>query len=111
MGKNIEIMNEDRVFVLTRIFDAPIEMVFDAWTKPEQIVHWWGRHPLNLPFCEVDLRPGGTFQICMRTTSGHEYRAKGIYQEILPPFLISCVYAFRDEEGGYETLTTLSFEK
>ena len=50
---------EQRVLVITRIFDAPPRLVFKVWTEPEHLVHWWGPKGFTLPTCTMDFRPGG----------------------------------------------------
>ena len=56
----------DRELVITRIFDAPREIVFKAWTEPERLKHWWGPKEFTNPVCELDLRPGGAIRIHIR---------------------------------------------
>ena len=70
--------------VLTRVFAAPCEQVFEAWTRPEHVTCWWdpAGHPLAV--CEIDLRPGGAFRFVNRQSSGtHQF--VGVYREIAPP--------------------------
>jgi uncharacterized protein YndB with AHSA1/START domain len=76
----------DREIVLTRLFDAPRQVVFEAMTRPEHISRWWGRldERYSVPVCEVDLRPGGTWRFVGRGPQG-EYGFHGVYREIAPP--------------------------
>ena len=76
----------DREIVITRIFDAPRAVVFEAWTKAEHVAHWWDPSGVPLAVCEIDLRPNGAFRWVNRTPNGGEGHAfTGIYREIDPP--------------------------
>ncbi len=70
-------------FVITRVFDAPREIVWKAWTESERLAQWWGPHGFTNPVCEVDLRPGGAYRIVMRSPEGVGYPLKGVYLEIV----------------------------
>ena len=72
----------DRQVVITRTFNAPRSVVFDAWTKPEHVTQWWDPSGKPLERCEIDLRAGGEFQFVNR---GSEHVFGGIYREITPP--------------------------
>ena len=76
----------DRVIVLTRVFDAPRHLVFDAMTKPEHVRRWWGclDERYSVPVCEIDLRPGGAWRFVGRGPQG-EYTFYGEYREVAPP--------------------------
>jgi uncharacterized protein YndB with AHSA1/START domain len=71
---------------LTRLFDAPRHLVFEAMTKPEHIKRWWGclGDGYSVPVCEVDLRPGGRWRFVNKHPSG-EVAFRGVYREIAPP--------------------------
>lgn len=76
----------DREIVLTRLFDAPRRLVFEAMTKPEHIKRWWGclGEGYSVPVCEVDLRPGGAWRFVNRHPKG-EAAFHGVYREIAAP--------------------------
>jgi len=76
----------DREIVLTRLFDAPRHLVFEAMTRPEHIRRWWGRldDGYSVPVCEVDLQPGGRWRFVNRHPKG-ECAFHGVYREIAPP--------------------------
>lgn len=76
----------DREIRMTRIFDAPRHLVFEAMTKPEHIRRWWGRlgAGYSVPVCDVDLRPGGAWRFVNHHPQG-EAAFHGIYREITPP--------------------------
>ncbi len=75
----------DREITATRIFDAPRELVWQAWTDPEHLARWWGPEGFSNPVCEVDLRPGGAIHIVMRAPDGAEHPMRGIFREIAKP--------------------------
>lgn len=100
----------DREILLTRVFNAPRALVFEAWTKPELVSRWWGPGGFTLPVCEIDLRPGGSYRFVMRGPNGREFLIKGVYREVVPPERI--VYTDRfDMEGmpSFEGVMTLTF--
>jgi uncharacterized protein YndB with AHSA1/START domain len=74
-----------RELVFTRIFDAPRELVWRAWTDPAHLAQWWGPKGFTNPVCELDLRPGGALRIVMRAPDGVEYPMRGVFREIVAP--------------------------
>ena len=77
----------DREIRLTRLFDAPRNLVFEAMTKPEHVKQWWGclADGYSVPVCEIDLRPGGAWRFVNRTPKGELVAFYGVYREIAPP--------------------------
>ena len=76
----------DREIVITRLFDAPRDLVFEAWTKAEHVAHWWDPSGVPLAVCEIDLRPNGAFRWVNRAPDGGEgHSFAGIYREIVAP--------------------------
>ena len=90
----------ERELVITRIFDAPRELVWKAWTEPERLMHWWGPKGFTVHTCKVDLRPGGVFHYGMRAPDGSDIWGKFIYREIVAPERIVFIGSFSDEKGG-----------
>jgi uncharacterized protein YndB with AHSA1/START domain len=107
----------DREIVLTRVFDAPRRLVFDAFSRPELLKRWFGPRGWSLVVCEVDLRVGGGFRFVMRGPDGREMGMRGVYREIVPPERSVHMESFDDfpgdsqvtavftEAGGKTTLT------
>ena len=107
----------DREIVLTRVFDAPRHLVFDAFTKPELLKRWFGPRGWSLVICEVDLRVSGGFRFVLRGPDGRDMGMRGIYREIVPPERSVHMESFDDypgesqvtavfvEQGGKTTLT------
>ena len=82
---NVRAEPADRVLVLTRLIDAPRELVFSAWTQPAHLVRWWGPNGFTLPHCDVEFHPGGAYKFCMRAPDGSDHWVWGTYEEIVPP--------------------------
>lgn len=91
---------QEREIVITRILEAPRELVFKAWTDPQHLIHWWAPKGCTTPFCKVDLRPGGKFHFCMRLVDGRDIWGIGIFREIAAPERIVYTDSFADAEGN-----------
>ena len=89
-----------RELVITRVFDAPRELVWKAWTDPEHVVRWWGPKNYTSPVCKIDFRVGGKYLFCMRSPEGKDYWSTGTYKEIIPPEKIVVTDSFADSEGN-----------
>ena len=112
----------EREIVMTRVFDAPRELVFDALTKPELLKRWFGPHGWTLAECEVDLRVGGAWRFFSRGPGGHTMGMRGVYREIVRPERVVYTESFDDwadagaalitatlaEHDGRTTLTCVS---
>ena len=85
---------------ITRIFDAPREIVWRAWTDPESLKKWWGPKDYTSPVCEIDLREGGKYFFSMRSPEGKDFYSTGTCREIVPPERIVCTDSFADEQGN-----------
>ena len=72
---------------ITRVYDAPRELVWSAWTEPEQLVRWWGPHGWSTPLETVtmDVRPGGDFRLTSVSDEGVEMPVIGVYREVVEP--------------------------
>ena len=107
----------DRELVITRVFDAPREMVFDAYTKPEYLKRWFGGpREWRLETCEVDLRPGGSWRFVLRNDNGNEMPMKGEYLEVERPSRLVSTESFDEEMVGWRaedgpTINTVTFEE
>jgi uncharacterized protein YndB with AHSA1/START domain len=97
---------------LTRLIDAPPEIVFEVWTRPEHLTEWWGPAGFSLPSCELDFRVGGAFRYRMRNPEGGDHWLRGVFQEIVKPERIAFTFAWGDAERatGPVALVTVSFE-
>jgi uncharacterized protein YndB with AHSA1/START domain len=95
----------DREIVMTRVFDAPCRLVFDALTKPELLKRWFGPRGWSLVVCEADLKVGGAWRWVLRGPDGRDMGMRGVYQEITPPERLVSTESFDDYPG--ESLNTL----
>ena len=101
----------DRALEISRIIDAPRELVFKAWTDPEEIARWWGPRGFTTTSLTMDVRPGGAYRAGMRSPEGTLHCRRGVYREIVPPERIVFTFAWEGATGdpGHETLVTVRF--
>ena len=97
----------DREIVITRMFDAPRELVFKAISSCEHLSRWLGPRDLTMTHCEMDFRPGGKYRYVHRSADGAEYGFRGDIREIVPPEKIVQTFEFEGMPGhiSEETLT------
>jgi uncharacterized protein YndB with AHSA1/START domain len=110
--------------IITRIFDAPRELVWKAWTVPELAMRWWGPEGFTAPVTKIDLRVGGKYLYAMRSPEGKDFWSTGVYRELVPMERIVATDSFSDEKGNVvpasyygmtgdwpsELLATMTFE-
>jgi uncharacterized protein YndB with AHSA1/START domain len=101
----------DREIVLTRVFDAPRHLVFDAFTKPELVKQWLlGPPGWSMPVCEIDLRVGGAYRYVWRQDSGGaQMGARGVFREIVAPERVVSTEVFDEAWYPGECLNTTTF--
>jgi uncharacterized protein YndB with AHSA1/START domain len=92
--------NHDYGLVLTRVFDAPRELVFKVWTDPEHFGNWWGPKGFSLNITKMDVRPGGMFFGSQKSPEGHVMWGKFVYQEVTPVDKLVYIQSFSDEDGN-----------
>jgi uncharacterized protein YndB with AHSA1/START domain len=100
----------DREIAMSRVFDAPRQLVFDAWTKPELLRRWlgvFGEHQMTV--CEVDLRVGGAYRWVWSTPNQPDMGMGGVYREIVVPERIVATEKFDDPWYEGEALSTTTF--
>ena len=103
----------DQEIAMTRVFDAPREMVFDALTRPELVKRWFGPPPergWSVDLCEADVRVGGAWRIVLRNTKGTQMALHGVYREIVRPerFVATQLMEGCDGQGAAEAVATTS---
>lgn len=89
--------------IVKRIVDAPIEMVWKAWTEPERVARWWGPKYYTSPWCKIDLRVGGKYIFCMRAPTemgGQDSYTAGVYMKIAPLELLEFTQGLADADGN-----------
>jgi uncharacterized protein YndB with AHSA1/START domain len=109
-------------FVISRVFDAPRERVWKAWTEVEQLKKWWGPAGFKVHTCKLDLRPGGSMHYGMTAPDGSDMWGKFAFREIVKPQRLVFINSFSDPKGGVtrhpghltwplEMLSTITFEE
>ena len=105
--------------LIERVFEAPRELVWRAWTEPEHFMRWYGPQGMTVPTCEIDFRVGGRHLFGMRSPDGQEYWSSGVYREIVPPERFVFTDSPADEHGNVtpmgedfplETIVTVTLE-
>jgi uncharacterized protein YndB with AHSA1/START domain len=103
--------NEDRELVMTRDFDAPRDLVFQAWTDPAHLPQWFGPNGFSLTVHEIDVRPGGMWRFIMHGPDGTDYSNRVVYQEIVRPERLVYLHGedVDDDPGAFHV--TVRFEE
>jgi uncharacterized protein YndB with AHSA1/START domain len=96
---------------LTRVFDAPRILVWQAWTDPKMMAQWFGPRGFTNPVCELDVRAGGSLRIVMRGPDGNDYPMKGVFREVVVPEVLVFTNIATDNNGKHllEGETTVIF--
>jgi uncharacterized protein YndB with AHSA1/START domain len=108
-------------FEIQRVYDAPVERVWAAWTEPERMQQWFSSPGMKSVHSRMDLRPGGLYHYCLRGADGTEFWGRWIIREVKKPEKLVFVLSFSDEKGGItahpmnpdwprQMLSTISFE-
>ena len=102
----------DREITLTRLFDAPRQLVFEAMTKPEHVRRWWGAldERYSVIVCEIDLRPGGAWRYVGRGPKG-EFAFRGVYREIAAPGRLVYTEIYEPFPDGESVVTQVLTEE
>lgn len=87
-------------FVLSRVFDAPRDLVWKVFTEAEHLKHWWGPKGSEIFHAQVDLRPGGAYLYGLTMADGAEVWGKITYREIAAPGRMTMIVSFSDKNGG-----------
>ncbi len=104
-------VHADAELVITRLFDAPRELVFAMWTDPRHALKWWGPREYPATHMEMDVRPGGRWRNCLTSPeTGKELWQGGVFREVVPPERLVFTFAWEEAgEHGLETLVTITF--
>ena len=104
----------ESTIVIERVFEAPRELVWMAWTEREHILGWYGPKDVTVPICEIDVRAGGRRFVVMQSTGGDRYLTGGVYREVVPPERLVYTDCQADEDGnvlpGIESLVTVTLD-
>ena len=100
----------DREIVMTRILDAPRELVFEAHSSCEHMRHWWGPRRYEISECEMDFRDGGSWRVVHRADDGQEFVFSGEFREIVRPDRITWTFGWEGMPGK-ASVQTVEFEE
>lgn len=105
-------LRSDREIIISRTFNGPARIVFDAWTRPELVKRWWApkSHCVTLVTCDADVRLGGGYRYVLRTEKGEEFGFSGKYTEITPHTRLVYTHLF-DPYPDAEVIITVTFEE
>ena len=111
MSAMLDTTSAGRELRIERVFNAPRELVFKAWTDPEHIRKWFGPRHHPAIHLSADIRPGGRWRSCLRSPeTGNELWVGGVYREIVPPERLVFTFAWEEEgERGLETVVSITF--
>ncbi len=101
---------EKQEIIMTRVFDAPRDLVFKVMTDPKHIPQWWGKRDHTTIVNKMDARPGGQWHYVERTSEGSEYGFFGVYHAVVSPQRLVYTYEF-DGMSGHVGLVTVTFEE
>jgi uncharacterized protein YndB with AHSA1/START domain len=91
----------ERTVVITRVFAAPRELVWDCWTDAKHMAQWFGPKGFTTPVCEIDAKVGGELRIVMRAPDGAEYPMKGVFLEVVAPERLVYTNIAVDKSGNH----------
>jgi len=100
----------DREVLITRLFDAPRELVFQAWTDPRHVGRWWGPRGFTTTTHEIDVRPGGIGRHTMHGPDGVDYPNRIAFREIVPPERLVYDHGNDNEPGTFHVTVTFVAE-
>src|SRR3990172_3904679 len=91
---------QEKALVIERVFDAPRDLVWKAWSEPERFMRWYGPKGFTTPVCKIDFRVGGAWLNCMRSPDGQEFWSTGVYREIVAMERIVTTMERSDADGN-----------
>ena len=103
-GSSIDFDSDPRMIIATRVFNAPRELVFDAWTDQKHLAQWWGPDGFSTTTRSIDIRAGGVWRFVMHGPDGRDYENRITYVEVMKPKRL--VY----RHGGGEDVEPVQFE-
>jgi uncharacterized protein YndB with AHSA1/START domain len=108
--KNPTASTADREIVMTRLFDAPRELVFKAWTDPKQIPQWWGPKGFTTTVREMTVKPGGLWRYIMHGPDGTDYNNRVVYNEVVSPERLDYIHGSDEEPNQFHVTVTFAEE-
>jgi uncharacterized protein YndB with AHSA1/START domain len=105
------IKNADREIALSRLVDAPRELVWDAWVKPEHVAKWWGPDGFTNTVHEMSVKPGGVWRVTMHGPDGTDYPNKIVFKEVKRPELLTYFHCDDGDDAGVAFDSNVTFEE
>lgn len=108
----VDQMLEDDVLEIERLIKAAPDKVFDAWTRPDLLLKWWGPDGFHIPEHAIDVAEGGAWRTVMQSPEGTRHIVGGVYRAIERPTRLEFTWAWEQDDGkpGHETVVTVTFE-
>jgi uncharacterized protein YndB with AHSA1/START domain len=103
--------SSDRELFITRVLKAPRELVWEAWTDPKHIIHWWGPDGFTNTIHAMEVKPGGVFHLTMHGPDGTDFPNKIVYREVVKPSLLVWTHGSGIKDDPREFETTVTFEE
>jgi uncharacterized protein YndB with AHSA1/START domain len=100
----------ESTILMTRVFDAPRELVFDAWTDPRHVGQWWGPRGFTTTTFEMDVRPGGEWRFVMHGPDGRDYPNRIVFSEVVRPQRLAYAHRGDDESEPVSFQVTVTFD-
>jgi len=107
---SIDLVQDPRAIVGIRVFDAPRDLVFEAWTDPKHLAQWWGPNGFTTTTSAFDMRPGGIWRFVMHGPDGRDYENRITFDEIVRPERIVYHHGGGDDVEPVQFRTTVTFE-
>ena len=111
MAENETTAAAEREISISRVFDAPRELVFEAWTDPEQVVQWWGPFGFTTTIHEMDVRPSGVWRFVMHGPDGTDYDNRVVFEEVVKPVRLVYRHGGGEENDIKEFHVTVTFDE
>jgi len=108
---NTQTEKSNREITITRLINAPQELVFEAWTNPEHVKHWWGPDGFTNTIHEMSVKPGGVWRFMMHGPNGMNFPNKIVFEEVVKPERLVYVHGSEDENDPNIFHVTVTFEK
>ena len=110
VGSSLDLEQDPRSIIGTRVFDAPRELVWSVWTDPKHLAQWWGPNGFSTTTSAFDMRPGGVWRFVMHGPDGRDYENRITFDEIVKPERIVYHHGGGDDVEPVQFTTTVTFE-
>lgn len=108
--ESVTVNRTGKNLIVTRVLNAPRELVFEVWTDPEHLAHWYGPNGFTITTHEIDVKPGGVWKFMMHGPDGRDYPNKIIFSEVVKPEKLVYHHASDDDTEPVSFHVTVTFE-